>query len=125
MNAKKSLLEAVKEDSAIKRYKELEKHVQNDPEINQKMRDLKDLQVEIVHAREFNKKALLSQLQVKYDQLFDEITNYPLISEYMALQGEINQMIQDVTDIISDGLDPDFDGKAFHHANIGKKDQIT
>ena len=125
MNAKKSLLEAVKENLTIKRYKELEKHVQNDPEINQKMRELKGLQVEIVHAREFSKKALLSQLQVKYDRLFDEITNYPLISEYMALQSEINQMIQDVTDIIGDGLDPNFDLKAFNHANIRKKDQIT
>ena len=125
MNAKKSLLEAVKEDLTIKRYKELEKHVQNDSEINQKMRDLKDIQVEIVHAKEFHKKALLSQLQEKYDCLFDEITNYPIISEYIALQGEINQMIQDVSDIISEGLDPDFDGKAFHHANIGKKGQIT
>ncbi len=123
MSAKDDLLTMVQGSPLVKRYKAIETQIENDSGIQHKMVELKALQKQIVHAKEFQKKALLSDLTVKYDSLYDEIETYPLMSEYLALQSEINQMIQEVSEIIQDGIDADFDGKCHNYANIRKKSQ--
>lgn len=123
MNAKDELLLMIRESPIIKRYRTIEALIANDAGIQAKMTILRDLQKQIVHAREFHKKALLSELDHKYERFRTDIESYPLMSDYMALQSEINQLLKDISSIIQDGIDKEYVSKCHNYANIGKKSQ--
>lgn len=109
-NHDKVVDEILKSDK-VKRYKELEKVINNNKEISKKMDELKDIQKQIIHAEKLMKKELLDKLNQQYDTLTNEIHNYPLMAEYMDLQVEINDFLQNFKMILENGLDGDFTAK--------------
>lgn len=107
MKINKSIIDGLNNNPKIKRYKVLEKVVNKDKNLKDNINKLKNIQKEIVHAKEFGKEAFLDKLNKDYDELYDEIRNYPLMSEYIDLQNEINNMIQNFIDIVENGIDKD------------------
>jgi cell fate (sporulation/competence/biofilm development) regulator YmcA (YheA/YmcA/DUF963 family) len=107
MSEKEKLILMIQENEQIKRYKTIEKLINDNKEIKSKMNQLKSIQKQLVNAKHIQKEEAVKQFQARYDELLSEIENYPLMSEYMALQGDINDMIQAIQDIIEDGIEKD------------------
>lgn len=108
MNEKDKLIQMLTEDEEIKRYKRIEEHINSNKELKAKFNELKAVQKQLVNAKHIGKTEAVQQLEAKYNQLYEEIETYPLMSDYMALQGDINEMIQSVVEIIEEGLSKDF-----------------
>lgn len=111
MNLQKKIINEINDNNKIKRYKELETIINKNEEVSKKMNDLKEIQKQIVHAEKLMKKELLDKLNKEYDTLTNEIHNYPLMAEYMDLQVEINDFLQNFKIILESGLDSDFKAK--------------
>jgi cell fate (sporulation/competence/biofilm development) regulator YmcA (YheA/YmcA/DUF963 family) len=107
MSEKEKLIQMVLNNEEVKRYKSIEKLINDNKEIKSKMNQLKSVQKQLVNAKHIQKDEAVKQFQARYDELYTEIENYPLMSEYMALQGDINEMIQAIQDIIEDGIEKD------------------
>jgi len=109
MSEKEKLIQLIDQNEEIKRYKEIEKLINENKEIKQKMNQLKSIQKQLVNAKHIGKEEAVKQFQLRYDALLDEIENYPLMSEYMALQSDINEMIQTILDIIEQGIEKEME----------------
>lgn len=107
MSLKESLIKEINNNSNIVRYKELEILVSKNKKLNKKINDLKELQKEMVHAKEYSKNNLLLKLEKDYDKLYENILNYPIMAEYMDLQHKINSMLQEFIEIIETGINSD------------------
>ena len=62
-----------------------------------------------MNAKEIQKQKSIEQ--ALYDELLEEIETYPLMSDYLALQGDINEMIQAIAEIIEDGINKKLNSK--------------
>lgn len=98
-------------DEKVIRYKELEKIVNSNKKLKKLLRDLKLIQKQIVHARALSKNNALKELEKNYDIKMNEIVEYPLLSEYLMLQTEINQFLSDFTNIVEKGIMKDLTTK--------------
>jgi cell fate (sporulation/competence/biofilm development) regulator YmcA (YheA/YmcA/DUF963 family) len=107
MTEKEKLIEMLSNDLEIKRYKRIETIMNDQKELKKKMNQLKSLQKQLVNAKQIEKTEAIKQFQKQYDEQLEEIENYPLMSEYLALQSEINMMIQSIVDIIEEGIEKD------------------
>lgn len=108
MSIKDELLKRVLENNKIKRYQELEEIINNNTKIKQEIDNLKSFQKEIVHAKQYNKTNYLKELEKQYDKQYNLIIKHPLMAEYMDLQEEINKFIQDLAEIIENGINSEF-----------------
>jgi len=111
LTEKDKIIEMVKNDSRVKRYQAIEKVLNENKILKQKINELKTIQKQLVNAKEIQKKKTIEHYQMLYDQLLDEIEGYPLMSDYLALQGDINDMIQAIAEIIEDGINKELNGK--------------
>lgn len=111
MNEKGKLILMVKENEAVKRYKKLEKVINNNKELKNKINQLKTIQKQLINAKEIKRINAIEHFQIQYDQLLEEIETYPLMSDYLALQSDINDMVQNITKIIEDGINEELSGK--------------
>jgi len=107
MNEKEKLIQMIENNEDIQRYKRIEKQINENKDIKQKINQLKSIQKQLVNAKHIGKQEAVKQFQSRYDELLEEIENYPLMSEYMALQSDINDMIQSIIDIIEQGIEKD------------------
>jgi len=107
MSEKEKLIQMIEQHEDIIRYKRIEKYINDNKDIKQKMNQLKSIQKQLVNAKHIGKEEAVKQFQSRYDELLEEIENYPLMSEYMALQSDINDMIQSIIDIIEQGIEKD------------------
>jgi len=111
LTEKEKLLEMVQNDERIKRYQAIEKVINSNKILKQKINKLKTIQKQLVNAKEIQKQKSIEHFQALYDELLEEIETYPLMSDYLALQGDINEMIQAVAEIIEDGINKELNSK--------------
>ena len=109
MTEKEKLIQMIKNDETIQRYKRIEKHINSNPELKAKMGMLKNIQKQLVNAKHIGKTQAVSTFQKRYDTLLEEIENYPLMSDYLALQSDINEMIQEIVTLIEEGIEKDLE----------------
>ncbi len=109
MTEKEKLIEMLKNDPDIQRYKRIEAHINSNKELKRKMAELKALQKQLVNAKYIGKKDAILSFESRYQALLDDIENYPLMSDYMALQSDINDMLQAIVEIIETGIEKDFE----------------
>ena len=50
------------------------------------------------------KKESVNAFTKQYNDLYNQIIDFPLIAEYLALQSEINDALQQITQIIEQGI---------------------
>jgi len=111
LTEKQKLIEMIKQSEEIKRYKAIEKVINDNQELKEKINQLKTVQKQLVNAKEIQKEKAIIHFQEIYDQLLDEIESYPLMSDYLALQGDINEMIQAIAEILEDGINNELNSK--------------
>ncbi|MDO9629731.1 MAG: YlbF family regulator [Acholeplasmataceae bacterium] len=109
MTEKEKLIQMLLENEDIKRYKRIEKHINANKELKAKMNELKSIQKQLVNAKQIQKTEAIKTFQERYDQCLEAIESYPLMSDYLALQSDINEVIQAVLGIIEDGIEKDFE----------------
>lgn len=109
MTEKEKLIEMLLKDEDIKRYKRMESSINNNKELKGKMNELKSVQKQLVNAKHIGKEEAIKAFQDRYDALYQAIEDYPLMSDYMALQSDINEMIQSIVSILEEGLEKEFD----------------
>jgi len=104
MDEKQKLIQMLKKNEQIQRYKAIEKVINENEDLKHKINQLKTVQKQLVNAKEIQKEKAIHHFQEVYDTLLDEIESYPLMSDYLALQGDINEMIQTINEILEDGI---------------------
>lgn len=108
LNSLKELINQLKNDETIKRYKQLESIIDNDEKLNADYKILKDIQKQMVNA-EHKKSANLSDIKSKYDTHLAGLNNHILMSEYLELTEAVNSDLQLIKSIINDELNMDND----------------
>lgn len=109
MTEREKLIQMVLENESIARYKRIEQLINDNKELKNKIGELKNIQKQLVNAKEIGKTEAISTFQKRYDSLLESIEEYPLMSDYLALQSEINEMLQTIVSIIEDGIEKDFE----------------
>ena len=107
MTEREKLIELIEQNEDIQRYKKIEKLINENKELKRKLSELKSIQKQLVNAKHIEKTAAIKSFESRYEVLLDEIENYPLMSDYLALQSDINEMLQAVADIIEEGIEAD------------------
>lgn len=108
MTEKEKLIRMIEEDPSIQRYKRIEALINGNKELKAKIGELKSIQKQLVNAKEIGKKEAVNTFQKRYDEALEAIESYPLMSDYLALQSDINDMLQAIVSIIEDGIEKDF-----------------
>ncbi len=108
MTEKEKLINMILQNEEIQRYKRIEKLINNNIELKDKVNQLKDLQKQLINAKQIQKKQAIIEFEGRYNLLLNEIETYPLMSDYLALQGDINEMLQHIQFILEDGIKKDF-----------------
>jgi cell fate (sporulation/competence/biofilm development) regulator YmcA (YheA/YmcA/DUF963 family) len=109
MTEKEKLIQMILEDEEIQRYKRVEEHINKNKELKRKINELKAIQKQLVNAKEIGKTEAVKEFEKRYQERLSEIEDYPLMSDYLALQGDINDMMQSIISIIEDGIEKDFE----------------
>lgn len=107
MQIEKQIIDVINNNEKIKRYRELEKLVNEDQDVLNLIDELKAVQKQIVHAEKLEKKDMLKVLQEKADDINNSIFNYPVMAEYLDLQAEVNELIQSFKEVIETSLAKD------------------
>lgn len=103
------LLKLIEEDPVIIRYKELEEKMNQSKDVKRQINQLKAIQKQLINARHINKTEAIKQFEKAYDERLEVIESYPLMAEYLALQEEINDLLQTVLQIMEDGLNKEIE----------------
>jgi cell fate (sporulation/competence/biofilm development) regulator YmcA (YheA/YmcA/DUF963 family) len=109
MSAKQELLELIKNNESVKRYQQIEAVINKDKTLKKNINKLKSIQKQLINAKEINKTQAINKFQLEFDQLLEEIESFPLMSEYLDLQEEINHMIKEVLQIIENKINKGID----------------
>lgn len=109
MKKAEQIISEISDAEKVKRYRELEVIINNNSTIKTKLDELKKIQKEIVHAENLNKPKILKRLKEKYEELYNNFLELPLIAEYLDLQVELNNFLQSFTNIIEDGIKNDLE----------------
>jgi len=109
MTEKEKLIQMILENDEIKRYKRIEKLINSNKELKAKIGELKQIQKQLVNAKEINKIEAVKAFEARYQARLEEVESYPLMSDYLALQSDINEMLQAIQDILQIGIENDFE----------------
>ncbi|MDY0277052.1 MAG: YlbF family regulator [Acholeplasma sp.] len=107
MNVEEKIIKLIKENKKVSRYRELEHLVNSNERLLSKMKEIKSLQKEIMHAEKLEKQQINIELNEKYQRLMKDFEAEPLMIEYLQLQEEINAFLKDFKDIINEGIEKD------------------
>src|SRR5690554_8094314 len=88
---KKKLIEAIKENAYIKEYNRLEKLINNNENIKKELKELQNLQQEMINLKAFEKQKALKVIEGKYWKKRNKLEKDPIIRNYLSLQEEINE----------------------------------
>ena len=88
----------------VKRIQSLEKIIDNNPTLNEKLNSLKELQKKMVNAKEFNQINQYKAYKEEYDKLYSEILEFPFVEEYLELLEQANNILLDICYIIENKI---------------------
>ncbi len=108
MKSLDKLIDELMDDSVIKRYKKLEKIIDNDQKLNADYKKLLDLQKKMVIEREKNTKGF-KLAKKNYDDAKDKVMDHLILSEYLDLLEEVNFDLDLVQKIVSQEINTDFE----------------
>ncbi len=109
MSEKEKLIALIEENETVQRYKKLEALLNKNMDVKRKINKLKAVQKQLINAKHINKQNTIDQYQATYDKLLKEIEDYPLMTEYLELQEDINQMLKDILSIIEDEINKEIE----------------
>ena len=108
MNKLDLLINEITDDSVVKRFKELEKIIDNDQLLKTDYSNLLELQKVMVNKRE--KKSEDLSLAIKnYEKAKENVMKHIIIEEYLELLEEVNYDLGLIQKIISEEINIDFE----------------
>ena len=93
--------ELIKNHPDVIEYNALAKQVNESTFIKEKEETLKKMQKELVHLTNDNKNKEYEELKHKYQQLKNEFDEYPLYSNYLQAKEKVNDLLTQVSEILS------------------------
>lgn len=105
MNSKDKIISYFNSKNEIIRLKQLEKLIDKDEVLKEKIKDLKIIQQKMINSKEYN---LINQYKIdkeSYDNLLSEINDYPFMSEYLDLLDYANNELKYLSNGISEEID--------------------
>ncbi len=102
--SKETLFELIKNDESIKQYKRLEQIINSDSELLNQVMELKELQKELINLKHLDKSKMALLVEKQYNEKLESINNNPLLHNYLELQFELNELLQEIKTIIENGL---------------------
>jgi cell fate (sporulation/competence/biofilm development) regulator YmcA (YheA/YmcA/DUF963 family) len=103
------MMTMIKNDPSIQRYKELESIILKDKRLKSEIQQLKVIQKQMVNAEHIGKMQAHQQYKSTYETRLDALYEHPLLSEYLALQSDINHLLQEIVGILEDGINKDIE----------------
>ena len=85
----------------VKRIKELEPYIKNNPEISSKFNELKSIQKQMVAAKEFDQINQYSVYKKQYDDIKNELLDLPFVEEYLDLVDYVNNILRNLSEEIN------------------------
>jgi cell fate (sporulation/competence/biofilm development) regulator YmcA (YheA/YmcA/DUF963 family) len=102
MSEKEKLIHMIETDERILRYQKLEKILNENQIIKEKLNDLKSIQKTMVQKKTYGLD--VKAIEEEYQKRLEEMHLFPLLSEYLSLQEEINEMLQQIAFIIEKSI---------------------
>ncbi len=102
------LINEIQDDPAVKRFKELEKIIDNDQLLNDDYQKLLELQKIMVNKRELKSKDF-STAKSNYENAKTKVLKHIVLNEYLDLLEEINNDLGLIQTIISQEINIDFE----------------
>ena len=102
------LIESIKQDQNVKRFKELEKRIDADEKLLQEYKKMIDLQ-KIMVQDEAKNSSKFEHSKKQYITQLDMVMNHMLMSEYLDVLEVVNNDLQMIKNIILNEISADFE----------------
>lgn len=110
MKTKNEIIDFFNNLEEVKRLKELEPYIKNNPEISSKFGKLKDIQKKMVAAKEFDQINQYNAYKREYDCLKKELFDLPFVEEYLELVDYVNNLLKNLAEEINYLIDKEING---------------
>ncbi|MCF7925846.1 MAG: YlbF family regulator [Candidatus Izimaplasma sp.] len=97
------LIEAIQNEAAVKRYKKLEKIINNDSQLSKDYQALITTQKQVVNYEHKNDPRL-KEAQKDYQIILEQLEQHPLFNEFIELQEWVNNDLKMLQAMIEDAL---------------------
>jgi len=98
------LADLIAQSEEVEFYRRAEQQIKRSQKVQSLIAQLKRTQKELVHAKQLQKHQLAAQLEEKLERLQDELDEIPIVVEFKESQLEINDLLQLVTNVISNTI---------------------
>ena len=92
------------------RLKELKNYIESNDKIINKFDEIKNVQKQIVNAKEFNQINQLKVYEDEYKRLNQELLDIPFVEEYLELMNYVDQMINSFVKEVEYQIDKKING---------------
>ena len=92
------------------RLKELKNYIESNEKIINKFDEIKNVQKQIVNAKEFNQINQLKVYEDEYKRLNQELLDIPFVEEYLELMNYVDQMINSFVKEVEYQIDTKING---------------
>ncbi len=92
------------------RLKELKNYIESNEKIINKFDEIKNVQKQIVNAKEFNQINQLKVYEDEYKRLNQELLDIPFVEEYLELMNYVDQMINSYVKEVEYQIDKKING---------------
>ncbi len=93
------LISLIGEEEEVKRYRLIEEELNQNEFVKKKIENFKKLQKKMA-IYESHQNMIPEDINEKYTKLYNELFEIPIYNEYIDLQHEINEVLQQITQII-------------------------
>ncbi|MFO7264144.1 MAG: master regulator for biofilm formation [Bacillaceae bacterium G1] len=104
MDKARELADLIAQSEEVEFYRRAEQQIKRSQKVQSLIAQLKRTQKELVHAKQLQKHQLAAQLEEKLERLQDELDEIPIVVEFKESQLEINDLLQLVTNVISNTI---------------------
>ena len=92
------------------RLKELKNYIESNEKIINKFDEIKNVQKQIVNAKEFNQINQLKVYEDEYKRLNQELLDIPFVEEYLELMDYVNNMLKNFSETLEYELNKKING---------------
>lgn len=104
MSNKNKLIQAIKENVYIQEYYRLEKLLNENESLKIKIKELQNLQQEMINLKATEKYNALKIAEKEYWERRNILEENPIIKNYLTLQEEINALLKIIKEILEEAI---------------------
>ncbi len=85
-------------------FKRAEEQINENQKVRENIASLKSLQKQAVNFQQYGKERALNIIEGKIEKIEEEIDAVPIVQEFKQSQGEVNELLQMVSNTIANGV---------------------